>query len=120
MITLNPIYTSDPRACFQVTWDGTPAAAAGADSATQLELLSAAEGELRLSFDAHMKYLSEVTPQHALMLGTAVICNVLRIGTMTCPSRIGNMKWTGRITRTCIFDVFFLVLLCLSPATCHL
>lgn len=42
-------------------WDGTPAAAEGADSATQLELLSAAEGELRLSFDAHMKYLSEVS-----------------------------------------------------------
>ncbi|CBJ25957.1 hypothetical protein Esi_0017_0203 [Ectocarpus siliculosus] len=41
-------------------WDGTPAAAQGADSATQLELLSAAEGELRVAFDAHMKYLSEV------------------------------------------------------------
>ncbi|CAN0572649.1 unnamed protein product, partial [Ectocarpus sp. 12 AP-2014] len=38
----------------------TPAAAQGADSATQLELLSAAEGELRVAFDAHMKYLSEV------------------------------------------------------------
>ncbi|CAM9620787.1 unnamed protein product [Pylaiella littoralis] len=42
------------------SWDGTPAAAEGADSATQLELLSAAEGELRMSFDAHMKYLSEL------------------------------------------------------------
>ncbi|CAM9845011.1 unnamed protein product [Hapterophycus canaliculatus] len=41
-------------------WDGTPAAAEGADSAAQLELLSNAEGELRVSFDAHMKYLSEV------------------------------------------------------------
>lgn len=46
--------------CLQASWDGTPAAAEGTDSAAQLELLSNAEGELRVSFDAHMKYLSEV------------------------------------------------------------
>eukprot|EP00903_Cladosiphon_okamuranus_P016335 g15064.t1 len=42
------------------SWDGTPSAAEGVDSATQLELLAAAEGELRVAFDAHMKYLSEL------------------------------------------------------------
>lgn len=52
-----------PDRCIQASWDGTPSAASaaeGADSATQLELLAAAEGELRVAFDGHMKYLSEV------------------------------------------------------------
>ncbi|CAN0168420.1 unnamed protein product [Scytosiphon promiscuus] len=50
---------SSSNATNGATWDGTPAAAEGADSAAQLDLLSSAEGELRVSFDAHMKYLSE-------------------------------------------------------------
>lgn len=33
----------------------------GADSVTQLELLSAAEAELRRSFDAHMEFLTEAS-----------------------------------------------------------
>lgn len=57
-ITNNPVLK--PFFLVQVSWDGTPSAAEGADSATQLELLAAAEGELRVAFDAHMKYLSEV------------------------------------------------------------
>lgn len=47
---------------MQVGWDGTSVIPDGADSATQLELLSAAEAELRRSFDAHMKYLTEARP----------------------------------------------------------
>eukprot|EP00752_Nemacystus_decipiens_P016119 g14414.t1 len=48
------------RSCTLGSWGGTSSAAEGTDSATQLELLAAAEGELRVAFDAHMKYLSEL------------------------------------------------------------